>query len=167
MSERTEIRPVSVGEDSLRVTAIRVAVIQPGRLRTGYQVHKRPKMRAGNLDDIVAFLPERLRYGLSSVGRDMQQDYPDAQVLHFGNDLREVFLGAGDDRIADGAVPGQRDQVAVDLGLDALAVAGTHPPEPQLEPGQVGEQVMLVGAAPLDRCLIPVAAQQGQAGPVP
>ena len=159
--------PVAVGEGPNRITAIRVMLVETSRLGTCDQIHKWPQVPARDLYDVIALLAERSRYGPCPVGSDMQQDDPDAQVLHFGNDLPEVLLGADDDGIADRAVPGQRDQVTVDLGLDTFAVARPHPPEPQLQPGKVREPVMLRRPAAFDRRLIPVAAQQGQASPVP
>src|SRR5690606_8602294 len=72
---------------------------------------------------------------------------------------------AGQDRVGERAVAGEGHQVAVDLGVDALAAAGADAAEPQLEAGQVGQRVVLGGAAALDRGLVPVAAQEGQSGP--
>src|ERR1039458_2984655 len=156
-----------LAESATGIPAIRVMLVEPSRLGTCDQIHKWPQVPARDLYDVIALLAERSRYGPCPVGSDMQQDDPDAQVLHFGNDLPEVLLGADDDGIADRAVPGQRDQVTVDLGLDTFAVARPHPPEPQLQPGKVREPVMLRRPEAFDRRLIPVAAQQGQASPVP
>ena len=43
---------------------------------------------------------------------------------------------------------------------------GPHPAQPEREPGQVGQRVVVGGPAPVGRRLIPVAAQQLLAGPV-
>ncbi len=55
----------------------------------------------------------------------------------------------------------------MNLGLNALPVPRPHPAQPQPEPGQVSECFMLLGPAAFDCRLVPVAAQQRQAGPVP
>jgi hypothetical protein len=103
-------------------------LVEPGRLSASDEVHERPKVRAGDFYDVVAFLAERLRDTPRPVGADVQQDYPDAQILHFGDHLREILFGADDDRVANRVVPGQRGQVAVDLGFDAFPVPWPHPP---------------------------------------
>jgi hypothetical protein len=120
----------------------------------------------GDFQDVIAFLPQRRRYAPRSLGRDVQQDYPDAQVLHFGDDLGEVFFGTDDDGVTDRVVPGQRGQVAMDLSLDAFPAPGPHPSQTQFKSGQVSQHVVLSGPASLDRGLVPVATQQRQPGPV-
>jgi hypothetical protein len=119
-----------------------------------------------DLHDVVALLPERAGDRPVTVHRDVHDGYPDTEVLHIRDDLREILLGADQQHVADGAVPGQGGEVAVDLGLDSLALSRPHPAKPQLEAGQVGERVVLGGPAPVNGRLIPVAAQQLEPGPV-
>ena len=130
VAEGAQARGVPIADGPGQMAAIRVLLLRPGGLGPRDQVDERPQMGTRNLGGVIAFLAERPRYGPGSVHRNVQQDYPDAQVLHLGHDLRQVLLGADDDGVADSSVPGQRDQVAVDLGLDALAMSGPHPPEP-------------------------------------
>jgi hypothetical protein len=124
-------------------------------------------VRGGNLHDVVAFLVERLRHGPGSVGRDVQQDDPDAKILHLGDDLREILFGTDDDGVGHRIVPGQRGQVTVNLGFDAFAVPGPHPAQAQFQPGQLSQRVVLGCPAALDGSLIPVTPKQRQAGAVP
>ena len=156
---------VAVGGRAARVGGYRLALFLPDRLRPDDKLHRRPQMRLADLDDFVALLAER--GGGRPAGRgDVHQDHPQAEILHVGDHLREVFLRAHHQRVADRPVPGERGQVAVDLACHALAAAGLHLAEPQLHPGQVSEDLVLGTAAALDRGLVPVAAQQRQAGAI-
>ena len=156
---------VAVGGRAARVRGYRLALFLPDRLRPDDKLHGRPQMRLADLDDFVALLAER--GGGRPAGRgDVHQDHPQAEILHIGDHLREVFLRAHHQRVADRPVPGERGQVAVDLACHALAAAGLHLAEPQLHPGQVSEDLVLGTAAALDRGLVPVAAQQRQAGAI-
>ena len=161
------LRSVSVGQRSSGVAAGRVILEEAGRLSTRDQVNERVQMGATDLQDVVAFLPQQPGNRPGPVHRDVHQDYPDAEILHFRDDFGEVLLAADHDRIADCPVPGQGGQVAVHLGLDAIAAAGPHPAEPQLEARQVGKRVVLGCPAALGRRLVPVAPQYGQAAAVP
>jgi hypothetical protein len=149
------------------VAAVRVLPIVTRGLGPGNQVNERPQVRTGNVNDVVALLAQRPGDRPIPVGSDVHEEDPHPEVLNLGDDAGQVFLGAGDDRIADRIVPGERGQVPVHLGLDAVMPARAHPGEPQLEPGDIGERVMLGGKPPLDRRLIPVAAQHRQASSLP
>ena len=120
-------------------------------------------MRLADLDDFVALLAER-GGGRPAGRRDVHEDHPEAEILHVGDHLREVVLRADHQRVADRPVPGERGQVTVDFAFDAFPAAWLHPAESQLHAGQVSEDLVLGTAAALDRGLIPVAAQQWQAG---
>jgi hypothetical protein len=50
------------------------------------------------------------------------------------------------------------------LGVDALTAPRAHARQPQLDARQVGQRVVLGRPAGLDGGLVPVAAQQRQAG---
>ncbi len=69
-------------------------------------------MYPGDLDDVVAFLPQRLGNGPASVRGDVQDNHPQAKVLHLRDDLREVLVSAGDEGIGDRAALGERHYVA-------------------------------------------------------
>jgi hypothetical protein len=123
-------------------------------------------MGGGDLDDVIALLAQRPGHRRVSVGRDMHDDDAHSEVLHLGDDLGEILFRADDDGVAGRAVPGQRAQVPVHLGLHALAPARANPAEPQLEPGNVSQRVVLRAAPSLDARLVPVTAQYRQAGAV-
>ena len=149
------------------VIAIAVLLVGAGRPGRRNEINKRPQVSAGNLHDVVGFLAQRPGDRPVSFGRDVHDDHSEPEILHLGNDLGEILFRADDDRITHRAVPGQRGEVAVHLGFHALAAAGTGPAEPQLDPGKVGQRVVLGTAPSLDRRLIPVAAQHRQAGTIP
>ncbi len=69
-------------------------------------------MYSGDLDDVVAFLAQRLRNGPAAVRRDVQDNYPQAKVLHFSDDLCDVLVSAGNEGVGDRAALGERHDVA-------------------------------------------------------
>jgi hypothetical protein len=155
--------PVAVGGRAAQIG--RLPLLLADRLGADHELHRRPQVRLTDLDNVVAFLAENGRGGVA--GRaDVHQDHPDAEILHLGDHLGEVFLRAHHQCVADRPVAGQGGQVPVDLALHPLAVTGPRPAEPQLDTGEVGEGVVLGAAAAFFRGLIPVAAQQRQAGAI-
>src|SRR5690606_35651457 len=134
-------------------------------VHAGEQVDVRPQVAGADLDEVVALLPQHPGDRPVAVDGDVHDGDADAEVLGVADDLREVLVAADQDRVGERAVAGEGHQVAVDLGVDALAAAGADAAEPQLEAGQFGQRVVLGGAAALDRGLVPVAAQEGQSGP--
>jgi len=172
VGHRTQARSVPVGHAPPlmtlgRVAAVPVLVIAAGGLGSRDEIHKGPQVRAGDLHDVIAFLAQRPGDRPVPVRRDVHDEDPQPEILYLGHDLGQVLLRADDDRVADRVIPGQRGQVTVHLGFHALAPARPHPAQPQLDPGQVGQRVVLGTAAALDRRLVPVAAQHRQAGTVP
>ena len=123
-----------------------------------------PELLAADLDDVVGLLAQRPGDGPVAVHRDVHQGDAHAEVLDVGDDLGQVLLRADHQRVADRAVAGQRGQVPVDLGFHALATAGTDLGHPELDARDVGQGVLLGGAAAVDGRLVPVAAQQRQPG---
>ena len=65
--------------------------------------------------------------------------HPDTEVLHIGDDLGQVFLGADQERVADRVVAGQSGQVAADVTFHALTAARPGPAQAQLQPGKIGQ----------------------------
>ena len=159
--------PMPVGQAAPLMIAIAVLLVGVGWPGRRDEIDKRPQVSAGHLHDVVGFLAQRPGDRPVSLGRDVHDDDPQPEILHLGDDLGEILLCADDDGITHCVVPGQRRQVAVHLGFDALAAAGTDPAEPQLDPGEVGQCVVLGTAPSFDRRLIPVAAQHRQAGAIP
>ncbi len=157
----------------------RVAVGQrPGRrevavlfrvdgLGSGDQLHVGPQVVAADLDDVVGLLAERPRDGPVTVHRDVHQRDPHAEVLDVGDDLGQVLFRADHERVADRVVARQRGQVTLNLRFHALAPAGADLRDAQLDARHVSQRVLLSGAAAVHRGLIPVAAEQRQAGPFP
>ena len=149
------------GPGGRRELALLVGV---GGLGAGDQLDVGPQVVAADLDDVVGLLAERPGDGPVSVHRDVHQRDPHAEILDIGDDLGQVLLGADDERVADRVVARQRGQVAVDLGLHALAPAGADLGHAELDARHVGQRVLLGGAAPVRRGLVPVAAEHRQAG---
>ena len=126
-----------------------------------------PELFAPDLDDVVGLLAQRAGDGPVAVHGEMHQGDPHAEVLDIGDDLGQVLLRADHQGVADRVVARQRGQVPVDLGVHALAAAGPDLRHPELDPRDVGQRVLLGGAAAVDGGLVPVAAQQRQPGPFP
>ena len=160
-------RRMAIGQGPARDPVRVLGLILAGRLGARDELHVGPELLAADLDDVVGFLAQRPGDGPVAVHGDVHQGDPQAQILHVGDDLGQVLFRADDQRIGDGVVAGQRGQVPVDLGFHALPAAGADLRHPQLDAGQVGQGVLFGGAAPVDRGLVPVAAQQRQAGPLP
>ena len=142
-------------------------LVRVGGLGPGDQLHVGPQVVAADLDDVVGLLAERPGDGPVPVDRDVHQRDPHAQVLDVGDDLGQVLFRADHERVADRVVAGQRGQVAVDLGLHALAPAGADLRHAELDARHVGQRVLLGGAAAVHGGLVPVAAQHRQAGAFP
>lgn len=123
-------------------------------------------MHTRDLDDVVALLAQGRGNGPAAIGGDMQDHDPQTEILHFGNDLGKVLVGAGNKGIANRAALGERHQVAPQLALDTLASSRASVDEPQLEPGHLGQRIVLGGTATLSD-LVPVASQHWQPGPIP
>ena len=166
VGNRARRRSVAVGHGASGVGTGLVVLVVAGRLGARDQVNERAQVSAADLHEVVAFLPEQPRDRPVPVDRDVHQGDPDPGVLHFRDDLGELFLTADDDGVADGPVPGQRGQVAVQLGLDALVQARPHPAQPQLEARDVGQRIVLGCPAALSGRLVPVAPQHGPAGAI-
>ena len=160
-------RAVPVGQSPGRMGTHGVALVIPARFRADHEFHERPQVRLTDFDDVVALLPEGTGDGPVAVHRDVYQGDPEAEVLHVGNDLGEVLLGADNECVPQGTVACQGRQVAVDLALHPLAPARPHPAQPQLHTGKVCEGIVLGGPAAFHRRLVPVAAQQREPRPVP
>src|SRR5260370_36175586 len=107
---------------------------------TGNEIHKRPQVGAGNVDDVITLLAQRPGHRRVPVHRDVHDGDAHAEILYLGDDLGEILLGAYDDSGADRAVPVARDQLPVHLSLDALTSARAYPAEPDLEPGKAGQR---------------------------
>ena len=167
MGHGPETRPVAIGPVLARVAAILKLPVRRGRLGPGNEIHEWPQVSRGDLHDVIALLAQRLGDCPVAGRHDVDDGHPHPEILHLGDDLGEVLLGADDDRVADRMVPGQRGQVALHLGFHALAPSRAHPAEPQLEPGEIGQRLMFGIALSLDDRLIPVTPQHGQAGAVP
>src|SRR5262245_52363504 len=90
----------------------RATLVWRGRLRAADEVDKGPEMNARDLDGIVALLAEWLRNSPAAIRRDVQDDDAEAKVLYLGDDLCEVLVGAGDERVLDCAALRERHQVA-------------------------------------------------------
>ena len=142
-------------------------LVRVGGLGSGDQLHVGPQMVAADLDDVVGLLAERPRDGPVPVHRDVYQRDPHAEVLDVGDDLGQILFRADHEGVADRVVAGQRGQVAVNLGFHALAPAGADLRDAELDARHVGQRVLLGGAAAVHRSLVPVAAEQRQAGPFP
>ena len=130
------------------------------------QLHVGPELLAADLEDVVGLLAQGPGDGPVAVHGDVHQGDPHAEVLDVGDDLGQVLLRADHQRVADRAVARQRGQVPVDLGFHAFAPARADLRHPELDPRDVGQGVLLGGAAAVDGRLVPVAAQQGQPGPL-
>jgi hypothetical protein len=141
-----------------------VGIVWARRLGPGDQLDVGPQLRGIDLHEVVALLPERAGSRPVAVGGDVQQGDPHAHVLDVGDRLREVFFRADHHHVADGLVPRQGREVAVNLALDAFPAPRPHLGHPELDPGQIGERVMIGGPPPLHGRLVPVAAQQRQPG---
>jgi len=159
--------PIAVGEVLPRIAAILELLVMHVWLGPGNEIHKWPQMSAGDLHDVIALLAQRLRDRPVPVRRDVDDGHPHPEILDLGDNLGEIFLGADDNGVADRVVPGQRGQVPLYFGFHALAPTRAHPAEPQLEPGEVGQHVVLGAALSLGYRLIPVTAQHGQPGAIP
>src|SRR5262249_28741295 len=79
------------------------------RLSAMDKLDKRPEVHSGNLDYVIAFLPKRRGNGPATVGRDVKYHHAKAKILHLGDDLGEVLVGARDEGVADSPVLGQGD----------------------------------------------------------
>ena len=109
-------------------------------------------MPVANLDDVVTFLAQAAGNGPVAAHGDMHDRHPDAEILHVGDDLGQVLLGADQESVADRVVAGQRGQVAADLALHALTPARPGPAQPQLQTGKICQRVVLGGGGrSLDR----------------
>ena len=150
---------------SRAVTGACVVLLGCRRLGAADQVDKRPQVHAGDLDNVVALLAERLRNGPATIRSDVQDDDAQAKVLDLGDDFGEVLVGAGDERVSDRAALRERDDVPAQLALDALAAAWPGVDQAQLEAWHLGERIVLDSAAAIGG-FIPVAPQHGQAGAV-
>jgi hypothetical protein len=158
---------VAVGHRPARVGGDRVLLfLVLGRLGGGDQFRVRPQVRFPDLDEIVALLPQGPGDGPVAVDGDVHGDHAYPEVLHLGDDLRQVLLGADDQGVGDRLVTRESGQVAPDLAFHSLAPARPLPAQAELEPGEVGQRVMLGAPAPLGRRLVPVAAQQREPGAV-
>ena len=138
-----------------------------GGFGPGDQLHVGPQVVAADLDDVVGFLAQRPGDRPVPVDRDVHQRDPHAEVLHVGDDLGQVLFRADDEGVADGAVASQRGQVAVDLGLHALAPARADLGHAELDARHVGQGVLLGRAAAVHRGLVPVAAEYRQPRALP
>ena len=162
---RRSRRRVSVGQRPGRgEVAVLVGV---DGLGSGDQLHVGPQVVAADLDDVVGLLAERPGNGPVPVHRDVHQRDPHAEILDVGDDLGQILFGADHQGIADRVVARQRGQVAVNLGFDAFAPAGTDLRDAELDARHVGQRVLLGGAAAVHGGLVPVAAEQWQAGSLP
>jgi hypothetical protein len=130
------------------------------------QVDEWPQVHRRNLDNVVAFLPQRLRNGPAAVRGDVENNDPQAEILDLGDDFGKVLISAGDERVGDGAAMGKGHNVAAQLAFDALAAAGSGVDQAKLKPGHLGQSVMLGGAATIG-VLVPIAAQHGQTSAIP
>jgi len=142
-------------------------LVLTGGFGPGDELHVGAQVVAADLDDVVGLLAERAGDGPVPVHRDVYQGDPHAQVLDVGDDLGQVLFRADHERVADRVVPGQRGQVAVDLGFHALAPAGADLRHAKLDARHVGQRVLLGGAAAVHGGLVPVAAQYRQARALP
>ncbi len=131
------------------------------------QVHIGAKVPGRNVDDVVALLAQRARHSPVAVGRDVQQDRADAEILNLGNDGGEVLLAAHDDHIADCPIPGQGGQVLANLRLDALLPVRASLAEAEFHARHVGEGIMFGRTVAIRGTVIPVTAQQRQPCAVP
>jgi hypothetical protein len=118
------------------------------------------------LDDVVAFLPQRGRAEPLAIAHDLDGEHAHARLLHLGDDLRETVVRAHDDHVADTPGPCQRGQVSANGRLYALGAAGSGLAQPELEAGQIGQRVMLARAPIAGHIVIPVAAENGEPGPL-
>src|SRR5260221_2663196 len=100
-------------------------------------------MYSGDLDDVVAFLAQRLRNGPAAVRREVQDNYPQAKVLHFSDDLCDVLVSAGDEGVGDRAALAERHDGAAYLVLYPLAPAQPRAHDPELETGHLGQCDMI------------------------
>ncbi len=160
-------RPVTVGQGPPGECGDRILLVVPHRLGARDQLHEGAQVSVADLDDVIAFLAERPGDGPVAVHRNVHNGHSDAEILHVRDDLGEVLLGTDHQGIADRAVPGQGGQVAMNLALHTLAAARPHPAQPQLEPGQVSQRIVLRAATALNGRLVPVAAQQLEPGAFP
>jgi hypothetical protein len=96
----------------------------------------------------------------------VQNDHPQAKVLHLSDDLRDVLVGAGDEGVADRTTLSQSHQVAPQLALNSFPAPGKGIEKPQLEAGHLGERIVLGRSAAFCGSLIPVTAQHGKPGTV-
>ncbi len=138
------------------------AVLRHHTVGAGDQGHEGAQVAAAHLDQVVALLAEGAGHRPAPVGGDGDHGDPDAEILGVADHLGQVFVAADHDRVGHGVVAGQGHQVAVDLGVDALAAARPDAGQAELQAGDVGQHVVFGGAAALDRGLVPVAAQQGR-----
>ena len=166
LGERADDRPVPIGQHAPADTASWYGSSPPSAAGPGGQFGIGAQVPLADLDDVVTFLAQAARDGPVAAHRDVHDEHPDAEVLHLGHDLGQILLRTDQQRVADRLVAGQRGQVAPDLALHPFAAARPQPAQPQLEPGQIGQRVVFRGPAALDGSLIPVAAQQREAGPL-
>src|SRR4029077_2293097 len=166
-AQRAGDRPMPIGQRPPGGQGELVRIAGAECISPGDQFGVRPQVALANLDDVVAFLAQAARDGPVATHRDVHDQHPDPEVLHVRDDLGQVFLGTDQDGVADRIVARQGGQVAADLAFYPLAPARPHPAQPEFQPGQISERVVLGTTAALDGSLIPVAAQQREAGPLP
>ncbi len=142
----------------------RLGLVWTGRLGPGDQLHVLAQLLGAEIHDVVALLAQRPGTRPVAIGGDLQQRDPHAQVLHVRDHLREVFLGAHYHHVADGLVPRQRGEVAVNLAFHAFPAPWAHLRQPKLHPGQVGQHVVVGGSPAFNGRLVPVATQQREPG---
>ena len=167
LGQRADDWPVPVGQRAPRGHGQLIGLVGAQCGGPGDEFGVGAQVPLTDLDDVVTFLPQAARDGPVAADRDVHDEHPDAEILDVGDDLGQILFGADQQRVADRVVPGQRGQVAADLAFHAFAAARPQPAQPQLQPGEIGQRVVLRGAAALDGSLIPVAAQQREAGPFP
>lgn len=96
------------------------------RLRPHHEIHIGAEVGFTDLDDVVAFLAQAAGNGPATVHRDVDDDHSQPEVLHVRDHLREVLFRADHQSVRDGAVAGQRRQIAVDLALHTLPPPRPH-----------------------------------------
>ncbi len=167
LSQRTDDRPVPISQRTPRGHGQLVRLVSAQRGGSGSEFGVRAQVPLTDLDDVVTFLAQAARDGPVTTHRDVHDEHPDAEVLHISHDLGQILFGADQQRVTDRVVAGQRGQIAADLALHPFAAAGPQPAQPQLQSGKISERVVFRGPAAFHRGLIPVAAEQREAGPFP
>jgi hypothetical protein len=99
MSRRT--RHCGVSRTARGEPAGRVLLVGRDRLSPANQVNERSKMNTGDFDDVIAFLPQRQRNSPAAVRCDVQDHYPESEILDFRHYFGNVLICASNKCIAN------------------------------------------------------------------